>query len=446
MTALSTAVDTYDPVRDLLRRRYPRHGSASVFVEDASRLDLRYGSGCVQDVTLSEHGGSSVRTSDSRAGSVFRACGARTPAEVLRAVDGDTDGRPQGRPSRGEALEARVPGLLELLAAVDAAAREQPEVEQVLVDAELVDRRITVVTREEVRSEVRTLAYLTVRAVARRGDRVTTGFLTPATSGDLAGLDGASIGATAARRATTSLDARPAPIARMPVVVGPGRGIVLVHEACCHPLEGDEVLRGSIYADRLGDRIASPGLTIVDDPTAPSAVGTYGFDDEGVPASPTTVVDDGHLTSLLLDRTTAAALGAAPTGNGRVDAFRSPVVPRMSNTCVAAGTWSPADIVADTAHGIYAENVGGGEVVESTGEFVFRVLDGFLIENGRLTDPIEETTVSGQGAQVLASIDRVGDDVALGAARCGKFGQFVPVGVQGPTLRITSLLVGGTQR
>ncbi len=439
-------VDALAPVRAALVQRYARHVSASVFVEDASRLDLRYSDGAVHDLTRSEHGGSAVRLTDARGGSSFRATGARDADEVLRAVHGDPPRTPRGRPSRPDELAEPAAELLTLLATIDASARRTAAVEQVLVDAELVRRRIAVVTRDDVLSDVRTLVYLTVRAVARNGSRTATGFMTPATSGAVGALDGERIGETVARRSATSLHARPAPIAHLPVVVGPGRGIVLIHEACCHPLEGDEVLLGSVHAGRLGERIGAEGLTILDDPTIPSAVGSYAFDDEGVATSATRVVEDGRLSSYLLDRSSAAALRATSTGNGRVDSFRSPVIPRMSNTSVAPGPWTPAEIIADTPRGIYAENVGGGEVVESTGEFVFRVLDGFLIEDGRLTDPIEETTVSGQGASVLAGIDRVGDDVALGAAKCGKFGQFVPVGVHGPTLRIDSLLVGGTQR
>jgi len=452
MSVATTAdVELYLPARDALRRRYARHLGATAFVEQAARLAVRFSDGHLQDLTLSEHGGSALRTVDAHAASTFRATGAAGPGALLLAIDGD--GAP-GSPvpdaehlAAPEVLESSTDALRDLLHRVDRAAREHDDrVTQVLVDAEVVDRHVTVVTRDDVRQERRHLVYLTVRALARQGQRVTTGFMTPATSGAMADLDGALIGVTVARRAVTSLDARPAPIEHLPVIVGPGRGTVLVHEACCHPLEGDEVRRGSTYAARRGERIAVPDLTIVDDPTVPGAVGSYGFDDEGVTARPTPVVEDGYLRAFLLDEMSGAALGHASTGNGRVDGFRSPVLPRMSNTCVAPGRSSAAEIVADTPRGIYAENVGGGEVVEATGEFVFRVLNGYLVEDGRITDPIEETTVAGRGADVLQAIDRIGDDVALGAAKCGKFGQFLPVGVQGPTLRIASLLVGGTAR
>jgi TldD protein len=156
------------------------------------------------------------------------------------------------------------------------------------------------------------------------------------------------------------------------------------------------------------------------------------------------MVRNGTLTSYLTDRASAAGLGLASTANGRRESFRDIPVPRMSNTCVRAGQTDPRDIIADTKSGLYALHVGGGEVIESTGDFVFRVHNGFLIENGKITDPVQETIVEGNGTQALRDIDAVGTDVQLGAAQCGKFNQLIPVGVQGPTLRIRSLLVRGT--
>jgi len=345
----------------------------------------------------------------------------------------------------------RAPGWMEMsavqlvLAEVDAAARAfDPAVAQVVVDFDLGAQDLVLADDEALHPESRLLSYLTIRVVARRGGRVATGFYTPGLSGELSGIDPAASGAEVAARAVVGLDARPAPVGRMPVVVAGGRGIVMLHEACCHPLEGDEVLRGSVYAGRMGEAVASPLVTIIDDPTAPGAVGSYGRDDEGVPAAPTTLIQDGVLAGYLTDRDSAARLGRGSSGNGRCGTVLQPPLPRMSNTCLAEGTSSVADIVADTEFGIYAQHVGGGEVIESTGEFTFRVTNGALIENGRITDPVEETTITGTGTSVLADIDAVGDDPATGAAKCGKFGQWVPVGVVGPTLRVRSLLVGGT--
>jgi TldD protein len=222
--------------------------------------------------------------------------------------------------------------------------------------------------------------------------------------------------------------------------------MVLIHEACCHPLEADEVLRSSVYRDRLGTAIASEAVTIVDDALVPGAAGSYRVDDEGVTARATPLVEEGRLVSFLTDRLGALRLGVGATGNGRRDTYRSTALPRMSNTRVAAGEAEPEELVATVRRGVFARHVGGGEVVESTGDFVFRITNGFLIEDGRITDPIEETTVRGNGAEVLRDVELVASDVAVAAARCGKHGQFVPVGLVGPTLKIRSLLVGGTVR
>lgn len=343
--------------------------------------------------------------------------------------------------------EALIADLLPTLSRVDRAAREHDaRIRQVTIDF-VVSRRSmawAAMTGAPV-ADRRDLVYLTIRAVAEEGDQVAAGYYTPGSS-RLGALDDEAdrIGADAARRAVTTLSARPAPVGHLPVVIGPGRGTVLLHEACCHPLEADEVLRGTVHGSRLGDLIAAPDVTIVDDPTLGDAVGSYAVDDEGTPAHPSVVVERGRLRTLLTDRVSALRLGVDRTPNGRRGTFVDHPQSRMSNTCLRPGQRSAGDIVASTPRGIFAEHVGGGEVVEATGDFVFRVTGGYLIEDGRIGDPIAETTIAGQGDRVLADIDAIGDDLAVGAATCGKFGQWVPVGVAGPTFRVRSLLVGGT--
>jgi TldD protein len=381
-----------------------------------------------------------------------RAAAGLVPAAVLPDAPADTS---SARPAPAAALAGELPAWLEIPAVLktlrdveEAARGHDASISQVVIDFELNDQSMCLVrgADEDPYDEHRLLSYLSIRVIARRGGRVSTGFYTPGTSGTLAGLDAPACGAEVARRAVTGLDARPAPIGRMPVVVAGGRGMVLLHEACCHPLEGDEVVRGSVYAGRKGEMVAAPLVTVVDDPTVPGAVGSYRHDDEGVPGTPTTVIERGRLVNYLTDEDSGARLGLGSSGNGRCTTVLDPPLPRMTNTCLAAGTTKVADIIADTPFGIYAEHVGGGEVIESTGEFTFRVTNGRLIENGRLTDPIEETTIAGIGSRMLQDVDAVADDPAVGAAKCGKFGQWVPVGVIGPTLRVGSLLVGGTAR
>lgn len=434
-------------LRDTARRPWLH---ADAYVEDTTRLTARHSDSAIIDLLASRVQGCCVRwlSADEVR---YHASDATDPGLVARLVRSPAERhagsrQPAGTEEGEAAAASAVDRLTRLLAEVDRAARRlDPRVRQVLIESEHQVQRVVTVTVDAVGADVRHLLYLTIRVVAEQGGRVSTGFYTPATSDPAWRLDATAVGEEVARRAVVGLDARPAPIAHLPVVVGPGRGMVLVHEACCHPLEGDEVLRSSIYAGSLGTQVAAPCLSLADDPLVPVAVGSYRHDDEGTPARRTVLVQEGRLQAFLTDRQSAIRLGREPSGNGRREGYQHMALPRMSNTCVEAGPHDPESIISGTDLGLYAQHVGGGEVAESTGDFVFRVTNGFLIERGRLTDPVGETTVRGSGPQVLKSIDAVGNDVCVGAARCGKFGQFLPVGVIGPTLRIGSLLVGGTE-
>ncbi len=414
-----------------------------IFEEVRRSTTLRMAGGSVLDCSA----GVSRGVSHTSLGGARESLGAVSLDELARL------GVPAARLALHERLEAP-PGLAELgdaahdlvaLAAdVDAAAREHHRsVENVVVEADLTLQSVRVTSSDGAMvQDVRPVVYVTARAVATSGGRRATGFYTPGVAGTCRDLDGRRIGAEAASRAHAAVEAVQMPGGRLPVVIGPGRGAVLVHEACCHPLEGDEVLRGSVYAGRRGEVVASSCVTITDDPTIGTAVGSYRIDDEGVPASPTRLVQDGVLTAYLTDRSSGSLLGSPSTGNGRRSGWRHPVLPRMSNTVVADGQDDPADLIGSVRDGLYAQHVGGGQVNEQTGEFVFRVLNGFRIRDGRLAEPVRETTVSGTGQQVLQQVEGVGDDGELGAARCGKHGQLVTVGVCGPTMLIGGLMVG----
>ncbi|WP_369019671.1 TldD/PmbA family protein [Streptomyces californicus] len=437
----------HDLAAELRANRLKDQLSSSGEVQSWHRTSGRLAEGRVSDISVQWGQATAARyvTRDTflhRSASGFDPTVARLGAGDGRTavVGGQDAGQPPAWTEPGTALTA--------LRELEQAARDfDPTVAQVVVDFELAEQDLCVVDHQGlVHDETRQLTYLTVRVIARKGGRVSTGFYTPGVSGPLSGIDMRAAGSEVARRAVTGLAARPAPVGRLPVVVAGGRGMVLLHEACCHPLEGDEVLRGSVYAGRMGETIASPLVTLRDDPTVPGAVGSYLYDDEGVRAAPTTLIENGVLTGWLTDQESAARLGLESSGNGRCTTALQPPQPRMTNTCLAAGTSTVDEIIASTEYGIYAEHVGGGEVIESTGEFTFRVTNGHLIENGRVTDPIEETTITGTGTQVLRDIDAIADDTTVGAAKCGKFGQWVTVGVVGPTLRVGSLLVGGTHR
>jgi TldD protein len=250
----------------------------------------------------------------------------------------------------------------------------------------------------------------------------------------------------AARRALTKLTARPAPSGEMPVVVGPGGGGVLFHEACGHGLEADLVAKSaSVFAGRIGERVAAPMVTLVDDGTMAGEWGHYGIDDEGKPAARNVLISDGVLTDYMWDRLRARKSGRASSGNGRRQSYQHLPMVRMTNTYIDNGDANPDDIVADTPHGVYVAQLGGGQVNTATGDFVFGMTEAYLIENGRITAPIREGNLIGNGPEVLTRIDALGNDFAMGSpGTCGKDGQGVPVGDGTPTLRVTSLTVGGT--
>lgn len=250
----------------------------------------------------------------------------------------------------------------------------------------------------------------------------------------------------AAEQALTKLQARPAPSGALPVVIGPGGGGVLFHEACGHGLEADHIQKNvSVFAGRIGEQVASPLVTIVDDGTMADEWGTFAIDDEGTPSQRNVLIDGGVLTDYLWDQLRARKEGRPLSGNGRRQSYQHLPMVRMTNTYLTNGDSDPDDIVADTPNGIYVAHLGGGQVNTATGDFVFGMTEAYLIEGGRITEPLREGNLIGNGPKVLELIDAVGNDFAMGPpGTCGKDGQGVPVGDGVPTLRVAELTVGGT--
>ena len=256
-----------------------------------------------------------------------------------------------------------------------------------------------------------------------------------------------SLARRAAQRAITKLGARPAPSGEMTVVIGPGGGGVMFHEACGHGLEADLVAKGaSVFAGRMGEQVASSLVTLVDDGTMGGEWGCFSVDDEGRPAQRNVLIQDGILVDYMWDGLRARAEGRPSSGNGRRQSYQHLPMVRMTNTYLLGGDADPDDIVADTPSGVYISHLGGGQVNTATGDFVFGMTEAYLIEDGRITEPLREGNLIGNGPGVLAAIDAVGNDFAMGApGTCGKDGQGVPVGDGVPTLRVSSgLTIGGT--
>jgi TldD protein len=250
----------------------------------------------------------------------------------------------------------------------------------------------------------------------------------------------------AAQRALTKLNSRPAPSGQVPVVIKQGSGGVLFHEACGHGLEADLVGKGaSVFKGRVGELVAAPWITLVDDGTMTAEWGAIAIDDEGHPGQRNVLIEDGVLTDYMWDYLRSRKEGHSQSGNGRRQSYQHLPMVRMTNTFVLNGTETPDEIVKATDYGVYVAQLGGGQVNTATGDFVFGMTEAYLIENGELTDPIREGNLIGNGPQVLQDIDLLGNDFAMGnPGTCGKDGQGVPVGDGQPTLRVKALTIGGT--
>jgi TldD protein len=249
----------------------------------------------------------------------------------------------------------------------------------------------------------------------------------------------------AARRALSKLSARPAPSGELPVVLAGGSGGILFHEACGHGLEADHIVKGaSVYTGMVGQQVASPLVTLVDDGTVGSEWGTFGVDDEGRPAQRNVLIDRGVLTDYLWDYLRARKEGRVSSGNGRRQTYQHLPMVRMTNTFLLPGEEDADEIVAQTPRGVYVAKLGGGQVNTTTGDFVFGTTEAYLIEGGRITEPLRDANLIGNGPEILKRIDAVATDFGMTPGTCGKDGQSVPVGCGQATMRLTGVTIGGT--
>ena len=250
----------------------------------------------------------------------------------------------------------------------------------------------------------------------------------------------------ALKKAETNLESVPAPAGEMDVVLGPGWPAVLLHEAVGHGLEGDFNRKGtSVYSGRIGEQVASRGVTVIDDGTMEHRRGSLSFDDEGTPTQRNVLIEDGILKGYMQDRQNARLMGAPPTGNGRRESYDAGIMPRMTNTIMLAGQHDPAEMVASIRRGIWAVDFGGGQVDITSGNFVFQCTEAYLVEDGKVVAPVKNATLIGHGPTALSQVEMIGNDFAMddGVGTCGKAGQTVPVGVGQPSLKIGGLTVGG---
>ncbi len=370
--------------------------------------------------------------------------GERSEPRALEAVA--TSPEPIERPP-GEVPAERKAGLLREL---DERGRSAgAEIAQLIASYAEARREVAIANSEGLLTgDDRTRTRIGVQAVARRGDRVETGAETLGGNRGFELLEDGpgEIAASAAGKALTLLGAGPAPAGSMPVVVGGGFGGVLFHEMTGHGLEADHVQKGaSVYAGELGEQVARPLLTAYDDGRLPGEWGSDAIDDEGTPTQRTRLIEDGRLVAFLYDRLRAERDGVASTGNGRRESFRHLPIPRMTNTYIAPGEAEPEALIAEVGKGFYAASFAGGQVDPATGDFVFGVNEGYLIERGKVTGPCRGATLIGNCLEALMAIDAVGSDFRMKSGMCGKGGQKVPVGTGQGHVRLAAMTVGGTE-
>jgi len=350
---------------------------------------------------------------------------------------------------RQPAEEVETGEKVELLRIINQTARQAPQVRQVTASYGNTLQEVLIANSlgfmaEDKRSRVR----LVVNVIAEADGKIQTGY---ESAGGVGGFELVATGAeqlaqVARERAVRMLSAKPAPSGQMTVVMAGEAGGTMVHEACGHGLEADLVQKGlSVYAGKLGQQVASPLITVIDDATLPGRYGSYAFDDEGTFGQRTVLIENGILKSYMYDLDTALKENRESTGNGRRESYRSRPFPRMSNTFIASGETDPDEIIASTEHGLYVTKMGGGQVNTTNGDFVFEVTEGYLLEKGKIGPPVRGATLIGNGPQVLSQVDLVGSDSGFSLGVCGKNGQGVPVGDAQPTLRIPNLVMGGTE-
>lgn len=449
----------------LLRRALAHGGDmAEVFAEERRSLTMRLEERRVESVVSGVDRGASVRvleglsTAFGYVDSLEEEALAPLADEVGRARSGsavDIVAPPTPLPRErrwveSDPEEVEAAAKARLLHLIDETARAaSPEVRQVGAGYAEGRQRVWIANSQGVSAtDDRTRVMLAVTVTAQRGDVIQTGRETLAHHGGIELLTEEAVRAMAeeaARKALVMLDAIPAPGGRMPVVLANGFGGVLFHEACGHGLEADYILKKtSVWEGKQGTRVAGPHVFAYDDGVTPGMWGSAGCDDEGTPHQRTAVIEAGVLTGYLTDRLRGGLLGFPLSGNGRRQDYRHMPYPRMTNTYFGVGPHRVEEIISDTPRALYAKSLSGGEVNPATGDFVFGVSEGYLIENGKVGPAVRGATLIGNGPEVLLGIDAIADDLDVKPGTCGKEGQWVPVGSGQPTLRIRELTVGGT--
>ncbi|HEY5096430.1 MAG TPA: TldD/PmbA family protein [Acidimicrobiales bacterium] len=461
-------IDT--PVLERVLAEALRHGGefAEVFAEDRSTSSALLDDGRVEELSSGRERGAGIRvvsgdttgfahTADLTESGLLRAAEAASAVArsggggtgtvavgPLRTSSGSGDGRsaPITLASKGDSLD--------LLRRADEAARASDgAITQVQAGCGGSRRQVLIANSEGLYArDEQARTRFSVSCVASGDTGLQTGFETAARTLGFELFDEVSVeelAQLAAGRAISKLSARPAPSGELPVVLAGGSGGILFHEACGHGLEADHIVKdASVYTGLVGQQVASPLVTLVDDGTVGSEWGTFAVDDEGRPAQRNVLIDQGILTDYLWDYLRARKEGRVSSGNGRRQTYQHLPMVRMTNTFLLPGTEDADEIVAQTPKGVYVAKLGGGQVNTTTGDFVFGTTEAYLIEGGRITEPLRDANLIGNGPEILKRIDAVATDFAMTPGTCGKDGQSVPVGCGQATMRLSGVTIGGT--
>jgi TldD protein len=440
---------------------------AEIYVEDRTSLNLTMEDSKIENAVRGEDRGAGVRvffgnlvtyaftddlSEDSLISAARAAAAAANGSSKSHVIDLTLRPSPLEFPILKPFDTLSIADKAALLSQADVVARgTDPRVRQVMGSYQEINRKVWIFNSDGLHVEDdRNIVELRASTVAQKDNVLQRSF---AAFGGQKGLEildehewETEVRAAAAT-AVRMLDAKPCPAGEMTVVMCNGWGGVLFHEACGHQMEADFITKGaSAYAGRVGEQVASPLISAVDDGTLPGRRGSMRFDDDGTPTQHTQLIEKGVLKEYMWDLTEARRMGRAPTGNGRRESFRHMPMPRMTNTYIEAGEHDPAEIIAETRRGVYIKMMAGGQAELAKGDFVFSAIEAYLIEDGKLTTPLRGATVMGNGPKVLNEIDMVGTDLMLdpGFGRCGK-GQLARVSVGQPTIRIPRVTVGGTE-
>lgn len=436
------------PLEETLKRVLKDYPYADIFMERKRGFRIRFENGKVELSLLLNDEGFGIRGIKGEEIAYFYSTGIN-PERFLEGAHYLKEGLKYGFEVNSFSFkEEGFPSIENVLNQIKSCSRvfERKEVISSSIFYEFVEREIGVFSKRGLVNEIQKREFVFSRVLVSDGKIYQTGYETEGTSSDFPfkEIDLSKVVETSLERALTNLKASPPPLGRMPVVIGGEAGGTMIHEAVGHGFEADHVIKkSSVYAGKIGEVVASPLVSVVDDPTIEGKRGSYLYDDDGNLSKRVVLIEKGILKDYLYDMVWAVKSGKESNGHGRRESYKYLPIPRMSNTFIERGNMKKEDVIKGVWRGVYVKKMGGGEVNTVNGDFMFHVLEGYRIENGKIGEPIQNFSISGNGPEILKIIDAVGDDVGWSVGNCGKDGQLVPVSDGMPTIRIPEMVVGG---